>query len=125
MRKADISRKTRETDITVSLVIDGNGESNINTGIGFFDHMLDQLAKHGLFDLGVKAVGDLNVDAHHTVEDVGIVIGQALKDALGDKKSIKDTEQQLFPWMKPWPWCPLILGEDLSLDLTSVLIQIK
>jgi len=97
LRKADISRKTRETDITVSLVIDGNGESNINTGIGFFDHMLDQLAKHGLFDLGVKAVGDLNVDAHHTVEDVGIIIGQALKDALGDKKSIKRYGTAIIP----------------------------
>lgn len=88
-RKAELSRKTGETDITVSINLDGSGTGCINTGIGFFDHMLDLFAKHGLFDLKVDAKGDLNVDAHHTIEDVGIVLGQVLKEALGDKKSIK------------------------------------
>lgn len=88
-RRAETSRKTKETDIALSLDIDGKGNSSIETGIGFFDHMLDLFAKHGLMDLTVKAVGDIEVDAHHTVEDVGIVLGQAIRDALGDKKSIK------------------------------------
>lgn len=89
MRKAGISRKTKETDIELFLNIDGKGTGEINTGVGFFDHMLDLFSRHGFLDLKVKAVGDLNVDAHHTVEDVGIVLGQAVKEALGDKKSIK------------------------------------
>lgn len=88
-RKAELTRKTKETNIILKLGIDGTGESEINTGIGFFDHMLDLFTKHGLFNLKIKADGDLNVDAHHTVEDVGIVLGQALKEALGEKKSIK------------------------------------
>ncbi len=88
-RKAEIDRKTNETDISLSFNIDGAGRGDINTGIGFFDHMLNLFAKHGLFDLKVKAAGDLFVDSHHTVEDVGIVLGQALKKALGEKKSIK------------------------------------
>jgi len=88
-RKADIKRKTGETDISLHINIDGKGAAEINTGIGFFDHMLVLFAKHGLFNLKVDAKGDLNVDAHHTVEDVGIVLGMALKTALGDKKSIK------------------------------------
>ncbi|MCX7709814.1 MAG: imidazoleglycerol-phosphate dehydratase HisB [Clostridia bacterium] len=88
-RNAQISRKTKETDISLSFLIDGKGTGEINTGVGFFDHMLDLFKKHGLFDMDVKAVGDLNVDAHHTVEDVGIVLGQAIKEALGEKKSIK------------------------------------
>jgi imidazoleglycerol-phosphate dehydratase len=88
-RKAEITRKTNETDISLKICIDGTGKSDINTGIGFFDHMLNLFARHGLFDLTVKAEGDLEVDAHHTVEDVGIVLGQVLREALGDKKSIK------------------------------------
>lgn len=88
-RKSEISRKTGETDIKLGFSVDGDGISNIDTGIGFLDHMLTLFAKHGLFDLDVKALGDLRVDAHHTVEDIGIVLGQAIKDALGDKKSIK------------------------------------
>ncbi len=88
-RRAEVSRKTNETDVAISLDIDGKGNSCIKTGIGFFDHMLALFAKHGLMDLNVEAQGDLEVDAHHTVEDVGIVLGQAIKDALGDKKSIK------------------------------------
>lgn len=88
-RRAKISRKTNETDINLSMKIDGSGKGVIDTGIGFFDHMLNLFARHGLFDLDVKAVGDLNVDSHHTVEDVGIVLGQAIKEALGQKESIK------------------------------------
>jgi imidazoleglycerol-phosphate dehydratase len=88
-RGAVIARKTNETDIKLELVIDGEGQPIIDTGIGFFDHMLTLFTRHGLFDMTVKANGDLNVDAHHTVEDTGIVLGQAIKEALGDKKSIK------------------------------------
>jgi imidazoleglycerol-phosphate dehydratase len=89
MRKAHISRKTSETDIHVTLNLDGKGSRNISTGIGFFDHMLDHVARHGLFDLEIEAAGDLHVDHHHTVEDVGICVGDALKEALGDKKGIR------------------------------------
>ena len=89
IRKAQISRKTNETEISLKIVIDGKGSSNINTGIGFLDHMLTLFSRHGFFDVDINAIGDLNVDAHHTVEDIGIVLGQAIKDALGDKKSIK------------------------------------
>jgi imidazoleglycerol-phosphate dehydratase len=88
-RRADIDRKTGETDISLHINVDGKGAAEINTGIGFFDHMLVLFAKHGFFNLKVDAKGDLNVDAHHTVEDVGIVLGMALRTALGDKKSIK------------------------------------
>lgn len=88
MRKAEISRKTRETDIFVSINLDGNGIADISTGIGFFDHMLTALCVHSGFDLTVKAEGDLYVDAHHTVEDTGIVLGQAFKQAIGDMKGI-------------------------------------
>ena len=88
IRKADVSRKTGETDIKISLNIDGTGKNSINTGIGFFDHMLSAFAKHGLFDLKCSVNGDLNVDGHHSVEDTGIVLGTAIKKAIGDKKGI-------------------------------------
>jgi len=88
-RSAKISRKTNETAIEVSLDLDGQGKSSISTGIGFFDHMLEQLAKHALIDLTIKADGDLHIDAHHTAEDTGITLGQALKEAIGDKKGIR------------------------------------
>ncbi len=87
-RKAVVKRKTRETDIELSLGLDGGGRSKIATGIGFLDHMLTSFATHGRFDLEVKCKGDLHVDAHHSVEDVGIALGQALKQALGDKAGI-------------------------------------
>jgi imidazoleglycerol-phosphate dehydratase len=87
-RIATVSRKTAETDISIALAIDGTGVSKISTGVGFFDHMLTLFAKHGLFDLTVKAKGDVDVDYHHTVEDVGLVLGQAFKKALGDKLGI-------------------------------------
>ncbi len=89
MRKASITRKTAETEISVSLDLDGTGAYSNETGIGFFDHMLDQLARHSLIDITVKAKGDLHVDDHHTVEDTGITLGQALAQALGDKKGIR------------------------------------
>ena len=88
-RKAKILRKTKETSISVEANIDGKGKYNIKTGIGFLDHMLEQLSKHGLFDLNIKASGDTEIDFHHTVEDVGIALGEAFNEALGDKKSIK------------------------------------
>jgi len=88
-RSAELRRKTGETDIAVSLELDGSGVARINTGIGFFDHMLNLFARHGMFNIVIDAKGDLEVDAHHTVEDVGIVLGQAIKQALGDKSSIK------------------------------------
>ena len=88
MRKAKETRKTNETEITVSINLEGKGESDINTGIGFFDHMLELLAFHGQLDLNVLAEGDLNVDTHHTVEDIGLTLGKAFKEALKDKKGI-------------------------------------
>ncbi|MEN6346010.1 MAG: imidazoleglycerol-phosphate dehydratase HisB [Armatimonadia bacterium] len=88
MRTATLNRETKETQITLTLNLDGTGEFDIDTGVGFFDHMLSHVAKHGLFDLTLKATGDLHIDAHHTVEDVGIVFGQALAKAVGDKKGL-------------------------------------
>lgn len=88
MRTAEISRNTLETKIRVSIDLDGTGKSQLATGVGFFDHMLDQIARHGMIDLQVDAQGDLHIDAHHTVEDVGITLGQALAQALGDKKGL-------------------------------------
>ena len=88
MRTASIERNTRETKIRLDLNLDGSGEGSINTGIGFFDHMLELLKKHALIDLSVKAEGDLDVDYHHTVEDVGLVLGQAIDRALGDRRGI-------------------------------------
>jgi imidazoleglycerol-phosphate dehydratase len=89
MRKADVKRETKETQVSVSLDLDGSGKHDVNTGIGFLDHMLEQLARHGLIDLKLLAKGDLHVDMHHTAEDVGIVIGQALARALGDRRGIR------------------------------------
>lgn len=88
-RKAAIERKTKETDIKLCLELDGTGENSIDTGIGFFNHMLEGFSKHGFFDMTLKTAGDLDVDGHHTVEDTGIVLGQAIKEAVGDKKGIK------------------------------------
>ena len=89
MRKAEIKRKTNETDISVKVNLDGKGAYDIQTGIGFLDHMLDQLSKHSLIDITVRAKGDLHIDFHHTAEDVGIALGEAIKQALGDKKGIR------------------------------------
>jgi imidazoleglycerol-phosphate dehydratase len=88
MRKADVTRNTKETQITVRLDLDGTGVSKLDTGIGFFDHMLDQIARHALIDLDIVAKGDLHIDGHHTVEDVGITLGQAVAKAVGDKAGL-------------------------------------
>lgn len=88
-RTADIQRNTKETQIRVRLDLDGSGEAKLSTGIGFFDHMLDQIARHALVDLDIEAQGDLHIDGHHTVEDVGITLGQAVAKAVGDKKGIR------------------------------------
>lgn len=97
MRRASIERKTRETEISVVVNIDGAGKSTISTGVGFFDHMLDQLARHSLIDMEISAKGDLHIDDHHTVEDVGIAIGQAMKAALGERKGIARYADVLLP----------------------------
>lgn len=96
-RESKLTRKTKETDITLSLSLDGNGTGNIDTGIGFFDHMLNGFARHGLFDLECKVKGDLEVDGHHTVEDTGIVLGSAIKEAAGDKKGIRRYGSFILP----------------------------
>jgi imidazoleglycerol-phosphate dehydratase len=88
-RRAEVTRNTAETRITVRVDLDGSGKSRLHTGIGFFDHMLDQIARHGLIDLDIQADGDLHIDGHHTVEDVGITLGQAMHKALGDRKGIR------------------------------------
>ncbi len=97
MRRAEISRKTAETKIEVSLDLDGTGVYDNETGVGFFDHMLDQLARHSLMDMRVRCAGDLHIDDHHTVEDVGIAIGQALTEAVGDKRGIRRYGACLLP----------------------------
>lgn len=97
MRRASLTRQTAETDISVELDLDGTGQRNMATGIGFFDHMLDQLARHALWDASITAQGDLHIDDHHTVEDTGIVLGQALSQALGDKRGIRRYGACLLP----------------------------
>lgn len=97
MRQAEIIRTTGETDINLKLLLDGSGRSVINSGVGFLDHMLTLFAKHGRFDLGVKCAGDTQVDFHHTVEDIGIALGQAFAKALGDKRGIKRYADTVLP----------------------------
>ena len=97
MRTAELRRETKETTVDVGLTIDGSGTTEIGTGIPFFDHMLEQLGKHAGFDLRVAATGDLAVDLHHTVEDVGIVVGNALREALGDKRGVRRFANALVP----------------------------
>jgi len=96
-RTASLSRKTNETDIIVTINLDGTGQTDIDTGVGFFDHMLDAFGRHGLFDLMVVAKGDVHIDAHHTIEDVGIVLGQAVAHALGEKRGIQRFGQSAVP----------------------------
>ena len=109
MRNAEITRKTKETDIFVNLNLDGTGKSEINTGIGFFDHMLEGFSKHGFFDLTCKVTGDLNVDGHHTIEDTGIVLGQAIKTAIADKKGIKRYGYFILPMDESLVLCAIDL----------------
>lgn len=106
-RVANIKRTTKETDIDLILNLDGNGVADIDTGIGFFDHMLDGFTRHGLFDLTVKVKGDLNVDCHHTIEDTGIVLGTAIKDAVGDKKGMKRYGQFILPMDETLALCAI------------------
>ncbi len=96
-RIATVTRNTKETQISITLNLDGSGKCSVNTGIGFFDHMLDGFARHGLFDLEVVCKGDLQVDSHHTIEDVGIVLGEAIKQAVGEKKAIKRYGSMILP----------------------------
>lgn len=109
-RVGTYSRKTNETQIDITFNIDGKGKANIDTGIGFFDHMLNNFAKHGLFDLDVKVKGDLFVDCHHTIEDTGIALGIAIKQALGDKKSIKRYGSVILPMDESLVLCSLDLS---------------
>jgi len=109
-RIAKLKRTTKETDIQLSLDLDGTGKSSIDTGIGFFDHMLDGFARHGFFDLDCKVKGDLEVDGHHTVEDTGIVLGNAIKNALGDKKGIKRYGYFILPMDETLVLCAVDLS---------------
>lgn len=109
-RSAEISRVTRETDIRLSLDLDGSGKADIQTGIGFFDHMLNSFARHGFFDLTLSVKGDLEVDTHHTVEDTGIVLGTAIKQALGDKKSIRRYGSMILPMDETLVLCAIDLS---------------
>lgn len=109
-RKADIKRKTKETDIYMSFDIDGTGKSDLHTGIGFFDHMLEGFSRHGFFDLTVQVNGDLDVDGHHTVEDTGIVLGTAIREALGDKAGIRRYGSFLLPMDESLCLCAIDLS---------------
>ncbi len=109
-RSSSIHRKTKETDIELSLCIDGKGNAKVNTGIGFFDHMLTGFAKHGFFDLTCNVQGDLCVDGHHTVEDIGIVLGQAIKEAIGEKEGIIRYGSALLPMDETLVLCALDLS---------------
>ena len=109
-RIATCNRKTKETEICLTLNIDGTGKTSIDTGVGFLDHMLDGFARHGLFDLELKVSGDLRVDCHHTVEDIGIVLGQAIGEALGDKKGIKRYGSFMLPMDETLAVCAIDLS---------------
>ena len=130
-RISQVQRKTNETDIIISLNLDGSGKQNISTGIGFFDHMLSGFTRHGFFDLNLDVKGDLEVDCHHTIEDTGIVLGNAISEALGDKKGIKRFGSMILPtkslfaametafflWMNAWCYVPLTCPDDPILHL--------
>ena len=125
-RTALVTRNTKETRISLSLDLDGSGKGDINTGIGFFDHMLNSFARHGFFDLSVHVEGDLEVDTHHTIEDTGIVLGQAIRQAVGDKKGIARYGFQILPMDEALVLCALdlcgrpYLVYDLALDREKV-----
>ena len=108
-RSSTIHRKTRETDIEITLCLDGSGQAAVNTGIGFLDHMLEGFAKHGFFDLSCQVTGDLRVDGHHTVEDTGIVLGQAIREAVGDKKGIRRYGYFILPMDESLALCAVDL----------------
>lgn len=110
MRQASVKRDTKETQIAIDFVIDGEGKAEVSTGIGFFDHMLNGFTKHGLFDMVCNVKGDLEVDGHHTVEDTGIVLGNAIKEAVGDKKGIRRFGYFILPMDDALVLCSLDLG---------------
>lgn len=113
------TRKTKETDISLTLNLDGSGKTDIHTGIGFFDHMLDGFARHGLFDLSVSVKGDLDVDCHHTIEDTGIVLGQAILKALGEKKGIRRYGNFLLPMDETLVLCAIDLSGRPYLNFSA------
>lgn len=121
-RYAEVSRKTGETDIRLKLNLDGSGQASLDTGIGFFDHMLNSFARHGLFDLELRVKGDLEVDCHHSIEDTGIVLGEAIKQAVGDKKGIRRFGDCILPMDETLVLCALDLSGRpylrYDLDLT-------
>ena len=119
-RQAEVTRKTGETDITIRLNLDGTGKASIHTGIGFFDHMLNSFARHGLFDLEVQAKGDLEVDCHHTIEDTGIVLGEAIRQAVGDKKGICRFGECILPMDETLVLCALDLSGRPYLRLSLI-----
>ena len=118
-RTASCTRTTKETDIAITLNLDGTGKTQINTGIGFFDHMLDGFARHGLFDLTVNVKGDLHVDCHHTIEDTGIVLGQAILQAVGDKAGIKRFGHSILPMDETLVLCAVDLSGRPYLTLDA------
>lgn len=124
-RTKSCSRKTKETEIDVTICLDGTGKSQIDTGIAFFDHMLEGFAKHGLFDLSIKASGDLQVDCHHTVEDTGIVLGKAIGEALGDKAGIKRYGSMLLPMDETLVLCAIDLSGRPYLNYQAVFTALK
>ena len=125
-RQAEITRRTSETDITLSVILDGDGGSEIVTGVGFFDHMLTHVARHGLLHLSLQAEGDLHIDDHHTVEDVGIALGQALREAVHDKSGIVRYGQALVPMDEALVGCALdwsgrgLLVDDFQFDAPKI-----
>lgn len=126
MREAEVKRNTLETRISVRIDLDGTGKSGISTGIGFFDHMLDQIARHGLIDLFIDAAGDLHIDGHHTVEDIGITMGQAFSSAIGDKKGIRRYGHAYVPLDEALSRVVLDIsgrpGLDLRVDFTRSMV---
>ena len=119
------TRTTKETDITVTLNLDGTGKTEIDTGIGFFDHMLNGFARHGLFDLTVHAKGDLEVDSHHTIEDTGIVLGQAILEAIGDKAGIKRYGHFMLPMDETLALCAVDLSGRPYLNYNAEFVSDK
>lgn len=120
-----VQRNTKETKITMTLDIDGQGKSDLNTGIGFFDHMLDGFARHGFFDLDVKVQGDLEVDSHHTIEDTGIVLGQAILEAIGDKAGIKRYGHFMLPMDETLALCAVDLSGRPYLNYNAEFVSDK
>ena len=125
MRTATVERTTKETSVSATVNLDGTGIYDVDTGIGFLDHMMEQLSRHSLIDITLRAKGDTHIDFHHTVEDVGIVIGQAISDALGDLRGITRTVMQLSQWMKHARAVQLIFPAGLLLFLRLILAVIN